>query len=78
MGEEGEFMLLQNGQLSRITIQGYGPNVIALDACTAHSGKVNVIVREDDLPDQAAEDERFREVTQRILEEHKAAFLELA
>ena len=24
MGEEGEFMLLQNGQLSRITIQGYG------------------------------------------------------
>ena len=57
----------------------YGPGVIALDACTAHSGKVNVIVIEDDdLPDQAAEDERFREVTQRILEKHKAAFLELA
>ena len=57
----------------------YGPGVIALDACTAHSGKVNVIVIEDDdLPDQTVEDERFREVTQRILEEHKAAFLELA
>ena len=57
----------------------YGPGVIALDACTAHSGKVNVIVIEDeDLSNQDAEDERFREVTQRILEEHKAAFLELA
>ena len=57
----------------------YGPNVIALDACTAHSGKVNVIViEEDDLPDKDSEDERFREVTQRILEEHKAAFVELA
>ena len=55
------------------------PSVIALDACTAHSGKVNVIVIEDEaLPDQDAEDECFREVTQRILEEHKAAFLELA
>ena len=57
----------------------YGPGIIALDGCTAHSGKVNVIVIEDDdLRDQAAEDERFREVTQRILEKHKAAFLELA
>jgi serine/threonine protein phosphatase 1 len=57
----------------------YGPGVIALDAYTAYSGKVNVIVIEDeDLPSQDAEDERFREVTQRILEEHKAAFVELA
>ena len=57
----------------------YGPGVIALDACTAHSGKVNVIVIEDeDLSNQDADDERFREVTQRILEEHKAAFAELA
>lgn len=57
----------------------YGPGIIALDACTAHSGKVNVIaIEDDDLPDQDAEDERFWEVTQRILEEHKAAFIELA
>ena len=48
----------------------YSPGVIALDACTAHSGKINVVVKEDeDLPNQDAEDERFREVTQRILEE---------
>ena len=57
----------------------YGPGIIALDACTAHRGKVNVIVIEDeDLSDQNVEDERFREVIQRILEEHKGAFMELA
>ena len=27
----------------------YGPGIIALDACTAHSRKVNVIVIEDDI-----------------------------
>ncbi len=37
-----------------------------------------MLIEDDNLPDQATEDERFREVTQRILEEHKAAFLELA
>lgn len=26
----------------------YGPHVIALDACTAHSKRINVIVLEDD------------------------------
>ena len=57
----------------------YGPGVIALDACTTLSRKVNVIVIEDDdLSDYAAEEERFRSVTHSILEEHKSAFIELA
>ena len=53
--------------------------IVALDEGNAHSGKVNVIVIEDgDLSNQDAEDERFREIPQRILEEHKAAFMELS
>jgi len=30
----------------------YGDNFIGLDACTAHSGKVNILVLEDDLLDE--------------------------
>ena len=48
----------------------YAKGIIAIDACTAHSGKINCIVIEDD--------ESVEFVGRKILKEHKKVFEELA
>lgn len=48
----------------------YSKGIIAIDACTAHSGKINCIVIEDD--------ESVEFVGRKILKEHKKVFEELA
>lgn len=54
--------------------------IIAVDACTSHSGKVNVLVLEDerDVMIDMTDDEKIDLVAARILEKYKGAFLELA
>lgn len=66
---------------------GYGPRIIAIDACTSHSKKVNVIVMEEDfedigevVPDNEAltEDELIDRVARKVMQRYKPAFQELA
>ena len=69
----------------------YAPGIIALDACTAHTGFVNCIVIEDEeLPQkqtrtqalswssELTDDEKIDIVAERILKKYKPAFEELA
>ena len=58
----------------------YDSGIIAVDACTAHSGKVNVLVLEDERSPMIdlSDDEKIDLVAVQILEKYKEAFAEMA